>query len=236
MSYRSSISAARHTTAREPTKPPPGEIKVQKRSIRGHAHEKIKGSLRNLSSTWGRKTSKPQKNLASFTKYPGLWKVDSTKARTGTSFHTQYCELSQPDYNPYENSDKPIYESYSNTRKVWDSWARDKANGRGLYDDNVGYRYTSLHASVLDPEKDQPVYVEETSSVYSTDVNPAVQEAIKAARRRSRRWISRSSGTLVSQANCKLEQPKPVHANEVKRLISLCKTRVAGHKRRSNTK
>ena len=234
MSYRSSLSAACQTTAREPTKQPAGEIKVQKRSIRGSAHEKLKGSLRNLSSTWGRK-AKPEKDLDSSTKYPSVWEADSIKSRTGKAFHTQYCELSQPDYNPYRNSDKPIYESYSNTRNVWASWARDKADGLSRYDDNDGYHYTSLHASALDPEKDQPVYVEETSSFHSTDVNPAVPEAIEAARRRSRRWISRSSGTLVSQAHCKLEQPKPVHANEVKRLVSLCKTRVVGHKRRGNT-
>lgn len=234
MSYGSNLSASCQATARSAKSPAAGDIKVQKRNDRGTAHQRPKGSLCNLSSTWGRKSAKREKVLDSFPDYPEMWKTNSIKGKTGKSFHTQLCELSQPRSNPYvTNKDKPLYESYSNTRKVWDSWARghkDVHNG-----DDVGYHYTSLHASVLDPNQDQPVYVEETSSVYSTDANPAVQEAIEAARRRSRRWISRSSGTLVSQAHCRLEQPKPVHANEVKRLISLCKTRVVGHKRRGNT-
>ncbi|KAH7121962.1 hypothetical protein B0J13DRAFT_160924 [Dactylonectria estremocensis] len=43
---------------------------------------------------------------------------------------------------------------------------------------------------------------------------------------RARRIISRSSGPFVSRAYCTLEQPRPVRANELRRLASLCKDRV----------
>ncbi|UNI15312.1 hypothetical protein JDV02_001855 [Purpureocillium takamizusanense] len=46
----------------------------------------------------------------------------------------------------------------------------------------------------------------------------------------SRRWMSRSSGTgtMVARVQCALQQPRPVRANEVKRLVSLCKDKVTG--------
>lgn len=46
-------------------------------------------------------------------------------------------------------------------------------------------------------------------------------------RYRVRRIISRSSGPFVSRSYCTLEQPKPVRANELRRLVSLCKEKVA---------
>ncbi|GJN69839.1 hypothetical protein PLICBS_003891 [Purpureocillium lilacinum] len=53
----------------------------------------------------------------------------------------------------------------------------------------------------------------------------------------SRRWMSRSSGagTMVARVQCALQQPRPVRANEVKRLVSLCKDKVTGWKGRSQT-
>ncbi|PHH92680.1 hypothetical protein CDD83_6098 [Cordyceps sp. RAO-2017] len=48
-------------------------------------------------------------------------------------------------------------------------------------------------------------------------------EADCSARQPSRRRISHSSGTLVARAYCALEQPRPVRASEVKRLVSLCR-------------
>ncbi|POR38856.1 Uncharacterized protein TPAR_00950 [Tolypocladium paradoxum] len=48
----------------------------------------------------------------------------------------------------------------------------------------------------------------------------------------SRRWVSRSSGTLVARVQCALEQPRPVRANEVRRLVSLCRDKVTGWKGR----
>lgn len=41
-----------------------------------------------------------------------------------------------------------------------------------------------------------------------------------------RRRTSRSSGPFVANAYCKLEQPKPVRAGEMRRIISLCKDKV----------
>lgn len=53
-------------------------------------------------------------------------------------------------------------------------------------------------------------------------------EARCSSRRPSRRRVSRS-GTLVTRAQCVLEHPRPVRdrANEVKRLMSLCRDKVA---------
>ena len=40
---------------------------------------------------------------------------------------------------------------------------------------------------------------------------------------RNRRWISRSGSTMIAKAQCALKHPKPVRADEVKRLVSLCR-------------
>jgi hypothetical protein len=56
----------------------------------------------------------------------------------------------------------------------------------------------------------------------------AINEATQATSRNiGRRIVSRSSGPFVSKAHCSLEQPVPVRANELKRLVSLCKSRMA---------
>ncbi|PNY25368.1 Uncharacterized protein TCAP_04686 [Tolypocladium capitatum] len=57
-------------------------------------------------------------------------------------------------------------------------------------------------------------------------------ERRRSRRVSSRRWVSRSSGTLVARVQCVLEQPRPVRANEVKRLVSLCRDKVTGWKGR----
>ncbi|KND87631.1 hypothetical protein TOPH_07749 [Tolypocladium ophioglossoides CBS 100239] len=57
-------------------------------------------------------------------------------------------------------------------------------------------------------------------------------EQRRSRRVSSRRWVSRSSGTLVARVQCALEQPRPVRANEVKRLVSLCRDKVTGWKGR----
>ncbi|QUC20507.1 uncharacterized protein UV8b_04748 [Ustilaginoidea virens] len=48
-----------------------------------------------------------------------------------------------------------------------------------------------------------------------------------------RRWVSRSSIPLIAQAECTLEQPKPVRVNEVRRLVSLCRDKMTGWKHRA---
>ncbi|GAB0132904.1 hypothetical protein EsDP_00001325 [Epichloe bromicola] len=53
--------------------------------------------------------------------------------------------------------------------------------------------------------------------------------------RRRRRWVSRSSIPLVAQADCALQQPKPIRVNEVRRLVSLCRDKMTGRKYRAQT-
>lgn len=51
-----------------------------------------------------------------------------------------------------------------------------------------------------------------------------------------RRIVSRSSGPFVSKAaHCSLEQPVPVRANELRRLISMCKSRMARQSSRGDS-
>lgn len=70
----------------------------------------------------------------------------------------------------------------------------------------------------------------ETARTSSSDHE--THEQRRSRRVSSRRWVSRSSGTLVAQVQCALEQPRPVRANEVKRLVSLCRDKVTGWKGR----
>ncbi|KAG5979073.1 hypothetical protein E4U55_005598 [Claviceps digitariae] len=53
--------------------------------------------------------------------------------------------------------------------------------------------------------------------------------------RSRRRWVSRSSAPLVAQADCALQQPKPIRVNEVRRLVSLCRDKVTARKYRAQT-
>ncbi|KAG5965111.1 hypothetical protein E4U58_002958 [Claviceps cyperi] len=53
--------------------------------------------------------------------------------------------------------------------------------------------------------------------------------------RSRKRWVSRSSVPLVAQADCALQQPKPVRVNEVRRLVSLCRDRMTARKNRAQT-
>lgn len=53
--------------------------------------------------------------------------------------------------------------------------------------------------------------------------------------RRRRRWVSRSSIPLVAQADCALQQPKPIRVSEVRRLVSLCRDKMTGRKYRAQT-
>ncbi|KAG6001704.1 hypothetical protein E4U21_003907 [Claviceps maximensis] len=50
-----------------------------------------------------------------------------------------------------------------------------------------------------------------------------------------RRWVSRSSIPLVAQADCALQQPKPIRMNEVRRLVSLCRDKMTARKHRAQT-
>ncbi|KYK58147.1 hypothetical protein DCS_05160 [Drechmeria coniospora] len=51
----------------------------------------------------------------------------------------------------------------------------------------------------------------------------------------SRRWTLRGSDTVVAQVRCTLEQPRPRRANEMRRLVSLCKDRVTVWKGKGHT-
>ncbi|KAH6897498.1 hypothetical protein B0T10DRAFT_187701 [Thelonectria olida] len=62
------------------------------------------------------------------------------------------------------------------------------------------------------------------SWLHESGINDTTQAA---SRNIGRRIMSRSSGPFISKARCALEQPVPVRANELKRLISMCKSRVA---------
>ncbi|KAG5991000.1 hypothetical protein E4U43_004136 [Claviceps pusilla] len=53
--------------------------------------------------------------------------------------------------------------------------------------------------------------------------------------RSRRRWMSRSSTPLVAQADCALQQPKPIRVNEVRRLVSLCRDKMTARKYRAQT-
>ncbi|KAG6034920.1 hypothetical protein E4U41_006313 [Claviceps citrina] len=53
--------------------------------------------------------------------------------------------------------------------------------------------------------------------------------------RSKRRWVSRSSIPLVAQADCALQQPKPIRVNEVRRLVSLCRDKMTARKHRAQT-
>ncbi|KAG5930146.1 hypothetical protein E4U42_002885 [Claviceps africana] len=53
--------------------------------------------------------------------------------------------------------------------------------------------------------------------------------------RSRRRWVSRSSIPLVAQADCALQQPKPIRVNEVRRLVSLCRDKMTARKYRAQT-
>ncbi|KAG5968486.1 hypothetical protein E4U57_006033 [Claviceps arundinis] len=53
--------------------------------------------------------------------------------------------------------------------------------------------------------------------------------------RSRKRWVSRSSVPLVAQADCALQQPKPIRVNEVRRLVSLCRDRMTTRKNRAQT-
>ncbi|CCE29603.1 uncharacterized protein CPUR_03450 [Claviceps purpurea 20.1] len=53
--------------------------------------------------------------------------------------------------------------------------------------------------------------------------------------RSRKRWVSRSSVPLVAQADCALQQPKPIRVNEVRRLVSLCRDRMTARKNRAQT-
>ncbi|KAK2590590.1 hypothetical protein QQS21_011737 [Conoideocrella luteorostrata] len=52
--------------------------------------------------------------------------------------------------------------------------------------------------------------------------------------RSRRRWVSRST-PLIGRVDCALEQPKPIRVSEMKRLVSLCRDKVAGRKYRAKT-
>lgn len=47
---------------------------------------------------------------------------------------------------------------------------------------------------------------------------------------RYQRWRNHNEGPTISSAHCKLEQPKPVRAGDMKRLVSLCKHKVSWHR------
>lgn len=70
------------------------------------------------------------------------------------------------------------------------------------------------------------------SRVFSSDSDIQPHQRSPYWPSHGRRWISRSGGPLVARVQCDLQQPRPVRANEVRRLVSLCRDKMAGRRSR----
>ncbi|KAF7552366.1 hypothetical protein G7046_g7435 [Stylonectria norvegica] len=71
-----------------------------------------------------------------------------------------------------------------------------------------------------------PLGVEEEFVSRRFSISESVRDEVELTRAQTRRRISRSGGPFVAKSYCALEQPKPIRANELKRLVSLCKEKV----------
>lgn len=193
--------------------------------------EKLKGSLRRLSSSWRFKRSAPTaEQPETLSEYPAMWKIGSVESTPRKRLHAEWCELSA-DHR------RPLKASKSGEISLFDPYLSSHAKTTRGGKHTHGYMDILLQDSSL-----HNTYQAEESGHGESDLatdcsrspvhdSPAT---LKPPRRSSRRWFSRSSGTLVSQAHCQLEQPRPVYGVEMKRLISLCKLQ-GSVKRRGHT-
>ncbi|EJP66544.1 uncharacterized protein BBA_04484 [Beauveria bassiana ARSEF 2860] len=182
--------------------------------------EKVKGSLRQLSSSWRFKRASAVGEQEALLEYPAMWKLGSIEAAPRKRLHAEWCDVSA-DHR------RPLGTFKAGEISLLDPYLSSHAKSRRGEEDShhhidILLQQSSLHGN----------FCGTTESDYSEingepDCSPSpVQESPEPSKprsRSSRRWFSRSSGALVSQAHCRLEQPRPVHGMEMKRLMSLCK-------------
>lgn len=225
MSHRESFnSAAPSETAERPTKGPQQAKPASKR-------EKIKSSMRNISSSWrvnrARTTGEPE----TVSGYPAMWKLGSVEAAPRKRLHAEWCEVSTDDRQPLiasKKGDISLFDPYlASHAKVY----RGEEHTHGHV--NISLQQSSLHGNFYDADESD-CGANNTSEDCSRSPDHDSSKALKPPRGSSRRWFSRSSGALISQAHCRLEQPRPVYGVEMKRLISLCKLQ-GSLKRRGHT-
>lgn len=197
--------------------------------------ERFKGSLGKLSSSWRLKRGTSQETTKLLSDYPAMWKVGSIDTLPRKKLHAEWCEVSADDRRPLRPSkanEISLFDPYMSTSHAKSN--RNGANGgnREHAHVNVLLQQSSLHGKASSGQEfDIGTYSSTTDRSFSPPFD--CPEVLEPPRRPNRRWFSRSSATLVSQAHCQLEQPRPVHGVELKRLISLCKmqgsTKRRGH-------
>ncbi|KAJ6784462.1 hypothetical protein PWT90_02880 [Aphanocladium album] len=192
--------------------------------------EKLKGSLRNLSASWRFKRAPSGGQIEAPAEYPAMWKIGSIETTPRKRLHAEWCELAADHRRPLKASkagEISLFDPYLSSHAAS---SRGGEHAHGYMD--VIMQKSSLHNDYAADESGYGVGDEATDCSRSPiQGSPTI---LKPPRRSSRRWFSRSSGTLVSQVHCQLEQPRPVYGVEMKRLISLCKLQ-GSVKRRGHT-
>lgn len=216
MSHRDSLNSSCYTTARESTKRPADELYASAKRV--SKRERLKGSLRRLSASW-RSKQVPAPEDEKMSDYPAMWKMGSVEGTPRKRLHAEWCDLSADHRQPLNAAkagEISLFDPYlsAHARSYRGGDTDDDAHVKVLLQE------TSLHGQVPSTEY---FGVGLSGADRSRSPTPEPQDMVKPRRRSTRRWFSRSSGTLVSQAHCQLEQPRPVHGVEMKRLISLCK-------------
>lgn len=184
--------------------------------------ERFKGSLRKLSSSWRLKRGTSQETAKLLSDYTAMWKVGSVDTSPRKRLHAEWCEVSADDRRPLrpsKASEISLFDPYMSTSHA--KSYRNGGNGEHAHV-SVPLQLSSLHGKA---PSGQEFEIGTYSSTTDRSFSPPFDcpEVLEPPRRPNRRWFSRSSATLVSQAHCQLEQPRPVHGVELKRLISLCK-------------
>lgn len=193
--------------------------------------EKLKGSLRRMSSSWRFKRTSAIGGAEAPSEYPAMWKLGSVESAPRQRLHAEWCEVSS-DHR------QPLRSSKAGEISLFDPYLSSHGKAYRGGEHTHGHMDILLQQSSLHDNARCAVESDYGASDVATDFSRSpvhdYPQTLKPPRRSPRRWFSRSSGTLVSQAHCRLEQPRPVYGVEMKRLVSLCKLQ-GSVKRRGHT-
>lgn len=216
-------------SARQAGKRPADEIRSATKPP--SKREKLKGSLRRISSSWRFKRATTVGEPETLSEYPAMWKLGSVDSAPRQKLHAEWCEVSADHRQPLRASkagEISLFDPYlSSHAKVY----RGGEHTHGHMD--IILQQSSLHGKMHDASESDYGASDVATDSSRSPIHDS-PKTLKPSRRSPRRWFSRSSGTLVSQAHCRLEQPRPVYGVEMKRLISLCKLQ-GSVKRRGHT-
>ncbi|CAM1501151.1 Fc.00g103130.m01.CDS01 [Cosmosporella sp. VM-42] len=214
----------------------------------------MKGTLHRLSTSWRKRSSEetmsnPEPSAPDENKTYDAWWVKRDKAMAKKAFATQHSSnraefgssfASGTDQQGSPNHYSAPIETEMLVRGKPGLSINTSLNGRRYNVDGEGGSQTSIPKPSQLPKIAHPsFYLKGSCRIRQS----AVSEDLGARRSSSsntiedikqvgattwaRRRVSRSFGPLVASSSCTIEEPRPIRTNELRRLVSLCKERVA---------